>query len=1295
LARPFKKDKLKRALKYSIRILGWIVISALFLILLSSLLIQLKPVKDKIAEFAGKKVSQIVTGEFQIEEIQGDFFSNLKLKNISLQQESDTIFFLDNIIAKYDLLPLLRGKIQIYYLGINGPDLMMVQLNDSTWNINNIIKPVQKEKDKPGSVKISLALDTLELNDGYLDIVSPDTLIPENLDSINIAASFHLDEKNMNLSLNRFEFLSSEPDFKVENIRFILDKNEEFIQLSNLFIKTSGNRIEGRGDYLGDEPLEADATLNTAPVNTGEFEYFLGEMKLPVSPVIQFDADVSKDSLRLYLELRDENQVARLYAITPNFRTIFDNSSTSLTEYNITADLDSINLVSWTGNPSLKHIISGTLDITGVGFDPEKADINLDGRFNDCLIQERQVDTFTVNANLFDGDLDGKINASGEFGDLFLTASILELFNRPQYSLELTTREFNLAPVIGIDTLNSSLNIRLKAKGESFEPEKIKASASIMASNSYLQELELDTLLGQFQYQNENLVVEQLFLELQSLDLDIEGNYHQNGRSDMTVKLDFEDLSGFDYYIPVSKIDGQGKVIAHLYGYSDSLRLDTDIDLKDIDFQGNTAKSITISANGYLGANDTLANIQVSAEEILAGEFSIESLTASIEASPDDYSVETEINTDELNTLLTANLQPGDTITTVLLKKWEITYNDQQWNLQEPPASLAFDSLNYHLENFYLSSGTSDTAQVLKAHGTISRQGEENLSLQISNLPVSQILLLTDREMNASGMVNLDLSVKGNAAEPIVESNIRIDSAGFNENSFTEFAIKLAYDRGQLKADASIIHRDSGFIELSAGLPFYAALDSMKFSLSKDEQLSGKLRIQKFPLKIIQTLDQIEEMDGYIDGNIDLGGTLNSLNPAGELQLIEGTLKIPQYGIDYPEIAMDLSLGENSAELDSILIRSEDGKLTGSGKMTFSSEIYKGDLSETRISVKLSEFNPVNHPQFNMQLNGNIDIEGKEKNLVFDGDISIPEAEVFIPAVMNMMGQSTVPELPQPILLREMREDSITTDSLRSFVFRDTIENDTARSEYFDNIEGSVNVNIPRNVWIKNEDMYVEIMGDVELIKNPEFFEIFGALDVVRGQYSLLSKTFIIEKGTISFQGGEELTPLLDIEASYTFRNTQRVEQTLRVFVRGDTELPQISFRLDGKEISEGDALSYIMFGKSMNELSMGQQNNVAEKAAANLISSQLSGYLSEKLDVDYIEVKADEGFENATVIVGKYITNDLFISYEQRLGETDEQEISNYQVRLEYELFRFLFLELNNSSMESGFDLIFKKDFD
>ncbi|MDD4226744.1 MAG: translocation/assembly module TamB domain-containing protein, partial [Mariniphaga sp.] len=166
-------------------------------------------------------------------------------------------------------------------------------------------------------------------------------------------------------------------------------------------------------------------------------------------------------------------------------------------------------------------------------------------------------------------------------------------------------------------------------------------------------------------------------------------------------------------------------------------------------------------------------------------------------------------------------------------------------------------------------------------------------------------------------------------------------------------------------------------------------------------------------------------------------------------------------------------------------------------------------------------------------------------------------------------------------------------------------------------------------------------------------------------------------------------------------RNQQRVKQELSLQVTGTADAPEVQFHLDGNVVSEGDALSYILFGKSMNELTINEQDNMgragggalAGKAAASILSAQITNFLGNKIAVDYLEVKSDQGFDNATVVVGKYITNDLFVSYEQRFGEVQEKDMAKYEVKLEYELFRFLFFELNNSSRESGFDIIFKFD--
>jgi translocation and assembly module TamB len=458
--------------------------------------------------------------------------------------------------------------------------------------------------------------------------------------------------------------------------------------------------------------------------------------------------------------------------------------------------------------------------------------------------------------------------------------------------------------------------------------------------------------------------------------------------------------------------------------------------------------------------------------------------------------------------------------------------------------------------------------------------------------------------------------------------------------------------------------------------------------------------IDSFSLGILQIFELTGDINGYLEGNVELGGTVSTPDPQGNIRLFDANIIIDEYGIDYDKIKLNLNFLKNSVVLDTFYVSSNKGSLTGGGKIDFSSGFYKGDVSHSEIQLEFDEFKLLDHNQFNMEVSGNASIGGKEGNVVFDGDLEIPQAELYLPAVLSMMGRINTPEMPKPILVRRAESMQVSLDSLGIITFKAATP-DSVRFTYFDQFEGQLRIKIPKNTWVKNEDMRVEISGDLELIKNKDFFELFGTVEIVRGQYDLLGKTFVITDGSITFQGGEEILPRLNINATYSFRNRGSAQQELAVQITGTTESPEVKFTLDGSSISEGDALSYILFGKGMNELTMNEQQNVegagggslAEEAAASVLSSQITSFLGDKLNVDYIEVKSEDGFANASVVVGKYITNDLFVSYEQRFGETDEKDIAKYEVKLEYELFRFLFFELNNASNDSGFDVIVKFD--
>ncbi|SHE96885.1 Autotransporter translocation and assembly factor TamB [Mariniphaga anaerophila] len=562
--------------------------------------------------------------------------------------------------------------------------------------------------------------------------------------------------------------------------------------------------------------------------------------------------------------------------------------------------------------------------------------------------------------------------------------------------------------------------------------------------------------------------------------------------------------------------------------------------------------------------------------------------------------------------------------------------------------------------------------------------------------------LLKEMEISddVTGYLNGSINLNGTVQDPVLNGKFDFLNTAYNNYRLRKLGGSMKFDNNLFSANVTAIPQDSGRLEAVAEIPVHYDIDSLKININPKDPITGNIFIDKLPLQILHAVNPSGTLGGFIDGNVGLSGTMESPNPEGNIHLKNALVKMPEYGIDYKDIGFSLNFGRNKVVLNDLLIKTKEGSLAGSGQIDFASDIFKGDISQSEIALKFNRFEPFNHRQFNMEIDGDITLGGKKGEVVYGGNISIPRSEINIPTVLRMFGQTTVPELPKPILVRELEKMQEQADSAGSEIIV-AAKSDSIKSDYFDKFKGKLNIRIPRNTWIKNEDMYVEISGDVDLIKSNEYFEIFGVVDVVRGQYSLLGKTFVIDEGSIRFQGGEEMETTMDIKASYLFRNQQRAEQKLSVQISGTAESPEVHFLLDGSSVSEGDALSYILFGKSMDELSIDEQSNIAGaggkdlagKAAASILTSQLTSFLGDKLAVDYIEVKSDGGFDNATVVVGKYITNDLFVSYEQRFGETHENDIVKYEVKLEYELFRFLFFQLNNSSRSSGFDVIFKFD--
>jgi translocation and assembly module TamB len=1001
----------------------------------------------------------------------------------------------------------------------------------------------------------------------------------------------------------------------------------------------------------------------------------------------------------LKINLEDQNQSVLANISSGNLFSYLQNDTNIVLSYQLSSEFRNIVPAHWTGNPELDYLINGNLEVQGRGIDPESAWLDLQARLNESRIADQSFSDIMADLEFRSGDLSGVIKGSGAFGRFHVAPAIRDITGNPSYYVSLTTSGLNLAVLTGTDSLESNINLQARIDGRSFDPKTISADAEIVMSESRFQEITFDTLIAKVQYANENVQIDSLWLQTQTLSAEAKGNYSLNSTSDMHLTLNFKGLEEFESFIPAMDLSTSGILEAHLSGTPDSLDLEAILRLDSTRYDTITLSSLRLLASGRITPTDTLFDATMQVYNIDLGGFKLDSVNAQMDGSPDSVFLRTSIVNPDINTRLHAGIVPGEKLR-ITIPEWEIKYKNQEWFLQQPAAYIEIDSANYFIDNFRLVSDETDSAQYISLQGLISRDGKEDFMLEAGNINISKLAETFDAEFEGSGLANLDINLKGTSESPLIEGSFDIRNALVNEYRFNELRGNMNYADGIMNVESLIIPQDSGRFEVTANLPLQLNLDTMGFHFSPDDSINAQVFIEEFSLGILNSFNIPLQTTGFLEGKVDVSGTANSPNPEGNIRLVDASFAMREYGIDYRDVKLNLNFLRDRIELDTFRIQTSDGDVTGTGLVNFGSDFYKGDITDSKITLNFNGFNPVNHRQFNMEVDGIAELKGEADSVVFSGDLRIPQAEFYLPAIFSLMGRMQTAEMPKPILVQELENMSISLDSLGIMEFEKK-KPDSASFNYFDQLKGQIRVRIPRNTWIKNDDMRIEISGELEVIKNADFFELFGQVEVIRGQYELLGRAFVIDEGTVNFQGGEEMNLRMDIAASYSFRNTRQVQQELTVKVSGTPEEPEVTFELDGSSIEEGDALSYLLFGKSMDELSINEQSNVesagggslAAQAAASLVSAQLTSFLQDKLDVDYIEVKSGGGFNEATVVVGKYITNKLFVSYEQRFGQTDVHNPKKYEVKLEYELFRFLFFELNNSTIDSGFDVIYKFD--
>ncbi|MBT8124508.1 MAG: translocation/assembly module TamB domain-containing protein, partial [Gammaproteobacteria bacterium] len=370
-------------------------------------------------------------------------------------------------------------------------------------------------------------------------------------------------------------------------------------------------------------------------------------------------------------------------------------------------------------------------------------------------------------------------------------------------------------------------------------------------------------------------------------------------------------------------------------------------------------------------------------------------------------------------------------------------------------------------------------------------------------------------------------------------------------------------------------------------------------------------------------------------------------------------VKLSELAFYVPDLGTEYTNGDftsNSTEWNNFDIT---GRLQSrNGKLEISGKLNTQNVVSYVIDVHGDNFQAVYLPDKSFVLSPKLAISGGYSAVDIQGEIGIPSAN---------------------LVLKELPKGAVTKTRDEVFVSEIDEEVELPNKNRLD-VTGKIQIKLGEDVHFAGKGIKTDLAGDLEVQLNSKKIPTGqGVLKFNNASYQVLGQTLDISSGKMLFAGPLN-NPELDVKVTRKVKDV-----TAGMFIEGSVKKPQTRV-FSNPAMSDGNALSYLISGRPLNEAS-GSQNALIAKAALSLgvdNSASLNQQIASTVGLDELNVGGgDEGLESTSLILGKYLSPKLYISYAYGLFS------SAGTVGLEYQLTKKISVEAESGEAHA-IDLIY-----
>ena len=591
----------------------------------------------------------------------------------------------------------------------------------------------------------------------------------------------------------------------------------------------------------------------------------------------------------------------------------------------------------------------------------------------------------------------------------------------------------------------------------------------------------------------------------------------------------------------------------------------------------------------------------------------------------------------------------------VHVRSLSVLAGDVEWQMpqgQEAVAQYAADRLV--ISNFELTRADSR----IRINGTASAKGgaESPLVVTVERVRVDDVnrILLGTRKL--SGFVDGTARISGALSNPRVEVDLSVTAGQIEGVAFDSFGGHVNLEGPRLTLDVRLDAGAAGRMTAVGTVPIAAraraGADAPPFDL----------RVQSpfINLALFQPMTtHLDMMTGTGQFDLQISGEASKPSIDGLVGVQSGSFRVVPTGVIYSGVEAAMAAEGDRLTVQQMRVLDDDGHpatVTGSLKVA-----ALGRPSDFNLVVQGRDFHVVHNRFGELSVSSDLRVMGDFASPLVTGTLRIDRGRLEVGDLLERFGASGYkPADPEAA---EQVEEAVRTAV------------PAAGASY------SVTVDFPDNLVLRGRDLRGDRgaigLGDVNVTLGGALtvakdttgpMTLLGQLVVIRGQYTFQGRPFTIQRDSeLRFGGDEILNPSVDVRAE---RHISGV--VAQVHLAGTLREPTVALSSQ-PPLDEGDILSLIAFNQTMNQLQTSERVSLASRAgvlAARAFAAPIADSVARALDFDLFEIQPGEDVSGAgaTIVVGRQVSDRLFVGFRHQFGAEDLSQVS-----FEYRLNEFL----------------------